>query len=108
MNVESRNILLAFLVAIVLGIIGYRGLTKPPASQPGSALAARFLAAKYVGTSLKIDPVHVYEPPEINGAKAIVKTVVGANKGCTVNLIRSESDAEYGWLVERMACGDSK
>lgn len=96
--------LLYFIVAGILIFIGYRGLTKP-AVAPGSPLAARLLAAAYVGETSGFDPVYVNEEPVIRGDKAMVRTVYGTNKGCTVGMVRSAADREYGWLVTAIACG---
>jgi hypothetical protein len=107
MNIARRNQLLCLGVAIFLGVVGYRGLTKPGPTPPGSPLAARFLAAEYVGISHKTEPVYVYEAPVIQAGKAVVKTVFGKTKNneCIVRMIRSEQETKYGWLVESMACG---
>ena len=70
---------------------------------PGSALAAKLLAKNYVNGGL--DPVYVKEEPFIKGEKAMVKTVYGINKGCTVGMVRSEAEIEFGWKIVAIACG---
>ncbi|MYM92643.1 hypothetical protein GTP90_02070 [Rugamonas sp. FT81W] len=92
---------------MALGVIGYRGLTKPVTAPPGSPLAARLLAAQYVGQSQGADPVRVNEEPVIQAGTATVKTVFGTNQECTVKLVRSHDETRYGWLVERVACGQA-
>lgn len=107
MNSAQRNLILCVVVAVVLGTVGYRGLTKPVEAEPGSALAARFLAAEYVGKVHRTDPVRVDQAPSIQADRATVMTVLGAGKGCMVRMVRSNSDRKYGWLVESMACGQA-
>jgi hypothetical protein len=104
MNLIRRNLILCFAVAVVLGILGYRGLTKPATAEPGSALAARFLAAEYVGKALSADPVRVDQAPSIQADRATVIAVVGVGKECTVRMIRSNVERKYGWLVESLSC----
>jgi hypothetical protein len=91
-----RNILIIGLVSL-LTACGER-------AEPGTPLAARFLAAKFVGEAHMADPVVVRDEPVINGDTATVKTEFGKNKGCTVELVRSDSEKEYGWLVKAIAC----
>jgi hypothetical protein len=91
-----RNILIIGLVSL-LAACGER-------AEPGTALAARFMAAEYVGKHNRIDPVYVREEPVINGDTATVETVFGTNKGCRVELIRAPLEKEYGWLVKAMVC----
>ena len=70
---------------------------------PGSALAAKLLAKNYVNGGL--DPVYVKEEPVIKGERAMVKTVYGINKGCTVGMVRSKAEIEFGWKIVAIACG---
>ena len=107
MNVVRRNQLLYFAVAIILGVIGYRGLNKQVAP-PGTPLAARFLAAKYVGMTQSVDPVRVNDAPIIEGNRATAKAVFGKGAECTVRMVRAESEKEYGWMVEASACGSAR
>ena len=81
----------------------YRGLTKP-AAPLGSPIAARFLAAKYVGMSQRTHPVRVNDAPIIEGNRATAKAVFGNGAECTVRMVRVESEKEYGWMVEAIAC----
>lgn len=104
MNTTRRNILLAVVVAVVLGVLAYRGLTKPVEAEPGSALAARFLAAEYVGKLHNADPVRVDQPPTIEADHATVITNFGVSKKCTVRMVRSNLEKKHGWLVESLAC----
>lgn len=106
MSSFRRSQRLYFNVAIVLGFIGYLGLTKPAMPPPGTDMAARLLAAKYVGLKQGADPVRVIEAPIIQAGRATVKTVFGRNKGCTVRMALAESEKEYGWLIEGLACGE--
>ena len=106
MNVVRRNQLLYFAVAIVLGVMGYRGLTKPVAP-PGTPLGAQYLAAQYVGMTQGADPVRVNDAPIIDGNRATAKAVFGNGAECTVRMIRAESEKEFGWMVEASACGSA-
>ena len=108
MNSIRRNLILCFVVAIVLGILGYRGLTKPVEAEPGSALAARFLAAEYVGKAQRVDPVRVDKAPRMHGDRATVITAFGAGNECAVRMVQASSEKRYGWLVESMACGQAE
>lgn len=107
MNVIRRNLILYVVVAVVIGILGFRGLTKPVEAEPGSALAARFLAAEYVGKAHRADPVRVDQAPSIQADRATVITAFGISEKCTVRMVRSSSDEKYGWIVENMACGQA-
>lgn len=91
-----RNILIVGVV-FLLAACGER-------AEPGTSLAARFLAAKYVGELHNVEPVFVHDDPVVKGDTATVKTTFGASKGCTVELVRSNSEKEYGWLVKAIAC----
>lgn len=108
MNITRRNQILFFIIAIALGLIGYRGLTKSTTVQAGSPLAARLLAEKYVGLSQGVDPVHVNETPIIEANRATAKAEFGSNKECTVKMVRTEKEKENGWLVEAISCGSVK
>lgn len=108
MNAGRRNVVLCFAVAIVLGTLAYRGLTKPIPVEAGSALAARFLAAEYVGKANSADPVRVDQAPSIQADRATVITAFGMRQECRVRLVRSDTEIKYGWLVESMACGEAQ
>lgn len=108
MNAGQRNVVLCFAVAVVLGTLAYRGFTKPLPVEPGSALAARFLAAEYVGKANSADPVRVNQAPSLQADHATVITAFGLGQECTVRLVRSDTEIKYGWLVESMACGQAQ
>ena len=107
MNSVRRNLSLCFIVAVVLGILGYRGLTKSGEAEPGSLLAARLLAAEYVGKAYRADPVRVDQAPSIQADRATVKTVFGVGKECMVRMVRANFEKKYGWLVENMTCSQA-
>ena len=71
---------------------------------PGTSNAAELAAAAYVRRTATESPVEVSEEPKIAGDKALVRTVYGASKGCTVGLVRDPSDAKYGWSVRSSWC----
>lgn len=108
MNAGQRNVVLYFAVAAVLGTLAYRGFTKPVPVLPGSALAARFLAAEHVGKASSADPVRVDQAPTIQAGRATVITAFGLGQECTVRMVQSDTEKRYGWLVESMACGHAR
>lgn len=108
MNAARRNQLLYFVVAIALGIVAYREIVKQRLPVPGSVNSARAMAINFVETMHKVNHVEVNETPIIQENTALIKTVYGDNTVCTVKLIRTESQKEYGWLVESTICESVK
>jgi hypothetical protein len=102
-----KNPFVYLLVAVSLAIMACGNVNKPVHAEPGSVLAARFLAAKTVGEAHRVDPVRVSEEPKVQGNLATVKAVFGADKMCVVKLARFEAEKVYGWIVEGMACGSA-
>lgn len=105
MHSVRRNQLICFAVAVALGVIAYRGLNKSIRVEPGSAAAARFVAAKKVAEAQGTDPVRIEAPPVVQGDRATVQAVFGVSRECTVKLVRSDVEKHYGWVVADMACG---
>ncbi|MGT2460107.1 hypothetical protein ACU4GI_46290 (plasmid) [Cupriavidus basilensis] len=87
------------ILALAIGLAKYEA-----PGPPGTATAAKLAAVAYVRDTSAHDPVEVGEAPEIAGNKALVRTMDGRNKGCTVGLARDESDAIYGWAVRSIWC----
>ncbi|MGT2453943.1 hypothetical protein ACU4GI_11845 [Cupriavidus basilensis] len=83
-------------------LIGFAQYEAP--APPGTAKAASLAAVAYVHETSAHDPVEVSEAPKIAGDKALVRTMDGRSKGCTVGLARDESDAKYGWAVRSIWC----
>lgn len=96
-----RQAALAGAVIVALAV-GFAQSDKPTA--PGTAKAAELAAAAFVRRTFTENPVGVSEKPKIAGDKALVRTVYGASKGCTVGLVRDPSDAKYGWSVRSSWC----
>lgn len=104
MNTARRNQLLYFAIAIALGIVAYREIMKQQIPVAGSPNASRAMAINYIETMHKVNHVEVKEPPVIQENSALIKTVYGDNTVCTLKLVRTESQKEYGWLVESTNC----
>ena len=96
-----RQTALAGTVILALAV-GLAQPDKPVA--PGTAKAAELAAAAFVRRTSTESPVEVNEEPKIAGDKALVRTVYGASKGCTVGLVRDPADAKYGWSVRSSWC----
>lgn len=108
MNTARRNQLLYFAVAIALGIVAYRGILKQQMPVPGSPNSARAMAINFIETMHSVNHVEVNEAPIIQENTALIKTVYGDSTVCTLKLLRTESQKEYGWLVESTNCESVK
>ena len=75
-------------------------------AEPGSALAARYMAAEYVGKQFQVDPVHITEEPIVAGDSAIVVATY-RDQQCKLELVKTPLVNQYGWLTKTMNCGKS-
>lgn len=73
-------------------------------AEPGSALAARYMAAEYVGKQFQVDPVHIAEEPIVAGDSAIVIATY-RDQQCKLELVKTQLVNQYGWLTKTMNCG---
>lgn len=88
--------LFAVLVLIALSACGER-------AEPGTPLAARFMAAEYVGKLYAVDPVHVKQEPVVDGETAKV-TALFQNKACDLTLTKNMTANQYGWVTSTIDC----
>lgn len=72
--------------------------------EPGSALAARYMAAEYVGKQFQVEPVHIAEDPIVAGDSAIVIATF-RDQQCKLDLIKAPFFNQYGWVTKTMNCG---
>lgn len=96
MKTEMKAILMLALMAVGCG----------ESAEPGTALAARYMAAEYVGKQLRVDPVYIAEEPIVAGDSAIV-TATYRDQQCKLELVKTPLVNQYGWLTKTMNCGKS-
>ena len=91
------KIILMILVALALSACGDK-------AEPGTSLAARFMAAEFVGKLYDVEPVSVTDEPVVNGDTAKVTTIF-KDKACIVGLVKHPTANKYGWVAESIQCG---
>ncbi len=73
-------------------------------AKPGTALAARFMAAEAVGKMFDVEPVWVKKDPVVNGDMAKVVATF-KDQECDLELAKSMTANQYGWVMKSIQCG---
>lgn len=96
MRIEKNTVFILALMTVGCG----------ESAEPGTALAARYMAAEYVGKQFRVDPVYIAEEPIVAGDNAIV-TATYHDQQCKLELVKTPLVNQYGWLTKTMNCGKS-
>lgn len=75
-------------------------------SEPGTALAARFMAAEAVSQMYEAERVWVKDEPVVNGDTANV-TATFRDQTCILDLVKHSTANKYGWVMKSIRCGKS-
>lgn len=99
-SITMKKFALIFAVVSFLSGCGER-------AAPGTAPAARFMAAEFVGKMFNIESVVVNQDPVVEGNAARVVTT-DKQRTCNLVLVKTDNEKKYGWLVDSIKCHSSK